>query len=374
MAYWVSCSPERRLQDVQAGVNVIIAFLCAGGIFVLVRHFWMSAARKVLQQRDVPAYSLLSLGTMGEAIDIMWLLRRDLVVSSRYRGLLVQCLGVLVLTVASLLSGVIARFSTQNGVTTMRLAVKGNLAERSLLDIIPTDAIINRTFAAIDQSHFPRTQLLEFWPTPGSDWQYNPNQWNGSWTMDCEYEGRTEIPDLVVTNNCSDGLTSKLPQLLNNWDDWNTNESDLAWAWTVSTDYVSMARDWVVFAHSVEVTDVKDDFCVGLRVRTVAYYLTEINATTSDDCILGPGPVTNASFTSFTCMLHRALGNRSTEDLQRWGANPDAIDVSMQVQAYSEFYAPRFQEESMQGLPATTINGEELAQLYQAYMISKPLK
>lgn len=35
MVKWVSLDSSWTLQDVQAGLNVIIAFLCAGSVFVL---------------------------------------------------------------------------------------------------------------------------------------------------------------------------------------------------------------------------------------------------------------------------------------------------------------------------------------------------
>lgn len=134
MTRWVSLKAGWKLQDVQAGLNVCIAFLCAGGIFVLVRYCWLLAARRVARQRDVPAYSLLSLNTIGETIDVIWLLRHDLF-ARRYHGLLVQVVCVIFLTGATLMSGFIARFSTRYGTTVRQIDVNGTIAQRNTQSI-----------------------------------------------------------------------------------------------------------------------------------------------------------------------------------------------------------------------------------------------
>jgi len=216
MVYWISFPPSWKLPDVQAGLNVVITFLCAGCIFVLVRYCWQLAARRVAAQKDVPAYTLLSLNTIGEAVDIIWLLRKDLF-ATRYHGLLVQCLFVVLLTCATLSSGFIARVSTRYGNIVVQQLTNGTIAERSTGSLLYAEIDTNTTLFNLQRANFTTDQLLDYLPAQDSNWDYIPTQWNNSWAMDCTYAPVTEIAKVRATGNCSENMWTEIPQ---SWQLW----------------------------------------------------------------------------------------------------------------------------------------------------------
>lgn len=376
MVKWVSLDSSWTLQDVQAGLNVIIAFLCAGSIFVLVRYCWLLAARRVAHARDVPAYSLLSLNTVGETIDVIWLLRHDLF-TQRYKGLLLQCIFVILVTVATLLSGFIARFSTRYGTTIRTESLNGTIAERSTGTLLYAEVDTNLTFTALQQANFPQNKLLEYVPNDGVKWNYVADQWsNSSWTMDCTYNRSTEIPNPVATGDCTD-LRSEFPEVDDNYWDWTANDS-YSWNW----DNAGWRRpgsdvwnDWIIFTHGVRYLSYDDDLSTQskMEMRTVTIYLKDApyNSTLDDtNCNFAPGPIGSAFYTSCSCMLTRNTTGRSKDDLY-YGAYPEGSSMDAEVSAYLAHYGNRFRKEASRAQNITVIEGDELAMFYQAFQITK---
>lgn len=370
MVYWISLEPGWKLQDVQAGLNVAIAFVCAGSIFVLVRYCWLLAARKVTQEKDVPASSLLSLNTIGETIDVIWLLRKELF-TRRYYGLLLQCIGVILLTIAALLSGFIARFSTRYGTIVMDRMVNGTIAGRLTGSIQYAEVDTNATLYSLKNAGFPQTQLLEYLPNLGVRWEYVPEQWNSSWKMACAYNESVEVPNVVTTGNCT-SLLSEVPQIADNWQDWNDQ-----W-WYQPTGWrnnYTMYRDVLIFSHGVDwnASDKALDTWTSARVRTVALHMEGVPYNTSidnSDCAYAEGPVQRARYTSMTCQLTRDTKGKTKDELY-WGAYPDAYDLSIQSVAYLQHYGNNFRKQSSREEPITPFTGRELAMFYQAYMVTK---
>ncbi|KAK5071503.1 hypothetical protein LTR64_004718 [Lithohypha guttulata] len=385
MAYtpWITLPPEWKLQDVQAALNVIIAFLCAASVFVLVRHFWLLAARKVARQKDIPAHALLSLNTIGEAIDVIWLLRHE-ILTSRYRSLLFQCVFVLVLTLCTLASGWLARFSTRSVLTIVPRQVEGSLAMRDTFSLLYDILDISETFKALEKANFPQHKLAEFWPNPVSNWQYNNEQWNSSWHMECVYNESVPVPDTrIVTSDCTDGVWGQWPLIYNNWRDWKTEDSDYAYytndgiTWSETKDTV---KDVLLFAHGLEIPkyELRDNINVTsfMRMRTVAIHLQGVPRNSSFDdgltsCEWSKGPIQAASYTSATCELKRDLDLRTGHDLDTWGASPDISSLDRVAAAYTQFYAGRMRRESAANAPLTPITGRELVTFYQAYQVVK---
>lgn len=377
MAKWVSLQDDWSVQNVQAGLNVVIAFLCAGAIFVLVRYCWLLAARRIAHKKDVPAYTLLSLNTIGETVDVIWLLRHDLF-SKRYRGLLIQCIFVMMLTVATLMSGFIARWSTRWGTVVKERQTNGTLAERSTGSILYAEVDNNQTMAALQFAKFPPNQLLEYLPNPEVQWNYVPEQWNSSWKMDCTFNRSTEIPNPRATGNCST-LGTEFPPLYNNYWDWDATEeiaNTTSWGWT-NTGWRNTRTEWrdtIIFTHGIRYADWHEDLSLyaSLEMRTVAIYMENApwNSSLPSTCTFAEGPIDRAFYTSCNCMLTRDIAGRTTEDLY-YGAYPDWSDVNAELSAHLDHYGNRFRKESSREQKVTVIEGEELAMFYQAYQITK---
>ncbi|KAJ9655404.1 hypothetical protein H2198_005708 [Neophaeococcomyces mojaviensis] len=386
---WITLPSRWTLQDVQAALNVIIAFLCAASIFVLVRHFWVLAARKVTKQKDVPAYSLLSLNTIGETVDVIWLLRHE-ILTSRYRGLFIQCIFVLFLTVCTLLSGFLARFSTRSVLTIVPELVEGSIASRDTSSLLYNILDVAATYDRLNETQFPPTKLAEFWPDPTVRWRYTDDQWNSSWTMKCSYNESVEVVGTsIVTNNCTNGLWQQWPWLYDNWWDWGLDNDSTAYyhgyrsSGMLVPDQVksnTTIKDVLMFVHGYEMPKkvLIDNFNItkSMRIRTVAVHLEDLPRNISsvkDDeaCHYVKGPIRRASYTSATCELVRDLGNLSSADLYAWGAGPDKVDAKKISDSYIQFYAGRFWRESISNTRMTTITGPELVKFYQAYQVVK---
>ena len=137
---WVSFPPSWKLQDVQAVLNVIINALSVLGIYIFARMCWLGGARQVVKHRNVELYALTSLNTIGEAPDVLCLLKSR-ILSSRYLKLLAQCFVVPSLSTTALLSGPIARFSTRRSHMVTQVEVNGTLATNKHNAILYTNML-----------------------------------------------------------------------------------------------------------------------------------------------------------------------------------------------------------------------------------------
>ena len=142
------------LQDVQAGMNVVVTFLSTLSVFIFARSSWQRGARGVTESNDVPLYSLLSLNTLGEALDICLMLGSKLH-SARYKGLLAQCIVVLSFSITAILAGLIARYSTRQGSIVREMEVPGLLATRHLNGVDFANVEWNLIYSRLDQAGLP---------------------------------------------------------------------------------------------------------------------------------------------------------------------------------------------------------------------------
>ncbi|KAK5951177.1 hypothetical protein OHC33_007930 [Knufia fluminis] len=372
---WITLPVDWKLQDVQAGLNVIIAILCAAAVFMLVRHFWVTAARDVTKQKDVPAHRLLSLNTVGETIDVIWLLRQELF-EARYRGLLVQCVSVLALTLCTMGSGFIARFSTRNTITTVQREVIGSLARRDTEYIVYDAMDIDAVMQDLRRAGVLQNQLLEFWPDPESGWVYNAAQWNSSWAMECEYNTTTIIPNTSMSDSCTQSLWSQWPWMRDNWWDW-TQDLEIGGlgyshlGWSNDDDIWS---DALISAFGVEGPHRHDQESVtDYRMRIVSIHLRDGLRERDDtsDCLYREGPIGSAEYASATCSLHRDISGGSTDDMQTWGAYPYVHRFTDMARVYSQLFSTRLRRLSTNSMVVTPVDGQELAMIYQAYMVVK---
>ena len=76
------------------------------------------------RNRTVPVSSLLSITTFADALDAAQLLKWR-VLDSKFRRILVQCIVVVLLSASAILSGPIARYSSQRGSRISSIGVAG---------------------------------------------------------------------------------------------------------------------------------------------------------------------------------------------------------------------------------------------------------
>lgn len=372
-----------KLQDVQAILSVIIAFLCTGGVFVLVRFFWMQAARDVItKRRTIPTHNLLSLNTVGEVVDILWLLRADFF-SKQYVKIIVQSICILLLTVASLLSALIARYSTRSKMLSIPSEVSGILAERSLQSAT-SGITVNETYTSMSRAKFPPNQLLDFLPNTDANWEYQPEQWtNGTWSMNCSFTELQEIPNVSV-QECSGDILSEFPYLYEFFSDWPD------WVWRYGFDgsgYADTKEHWKDFTMFVHATwgvryESNDIFSPGecgcpakeMSFRSFWFHFRDAPRSNSSDakCLFTRGPVASLHYTGASCSLKRVAPPIPEDELYLSpGAAPDVVNDDAVASGYNMQFGARGVRESMQNVSITPITGEELALFYQAHLIAK---
>lgn len=383
MLTWVTLPSSWNLQDVQAVLTVIIAAICAGSTFVVVRVFWMNAAYDVVcKSRRIPAHNLLSLNNIGEVTDVFWLLRFEMF-SSRYARISIQSVFVILLSVTGLLSGLIARYSTQNEMLSIPRNISGILAERTLQSAI-AGFTVNETFNALKNAKFPPNQLLDFLPDSNSNWDYRSAQWtNSSWSMDCTFTELQEIPNVSV-QDCSENISEEVPYLINVLRDWPADAQRFYWSGSGYEYNLTQWKDYVLFLHASwglryennSIFDPGDCGCPAseMSIRSFWFHFEDAPRSDSNDssCVFTRGSVRKLSFTGASCVLSRVASAIPEDQLFNYpGAAPDVVDDQGVAARYNLQFGTDSIRESIQNVPLTVISGEELALFYQAQMIAK---
>ncbi|OAP57613.1 hypothetical protein AYL99_08351 [Fonsecaea erecta] len=204
MTAWTTLPRSWKLEDVQAVLNVIITAFSGITIFVFTRCYWSFWARFAAKGRAVPVSSLLSLNTPGEAADILLLLKSHVF---QHWNIVAQSLVVIALSITTLLSGPIAKYSTKLTHVVVQTEVNGLLAGRTDNGIHDSQVAWNQTQTSLDRAGFPIDELLDYLPDTSDLWVYRPDEWNNSWSMTCESVESKPV-SLYLTSDC-DTLTGK---------------------------------------------------------------------------------------------------------------------------------------------------------------------
>jgi hypothetical protein len=373
--YWISLPAQWRLEDVQAALNVIITVLSTFGIFIFVRYCWQHAAKRVAHDQDIPLATLLSLNTLGEALDVLFLLKKKLL-SSRYLTILAQCVVVICLSSTALLSGVIARYSARQGHVISDKDVPGFLASRQHNGMGYANVEWNRTYARLDEASFPRDQLFDFLPDNSIHWTYEAAEWNNSWSLDCKSTPQTPIM-LHDTGNCT-GLRYEIPNLKEAFDYSRFANASDYWGYTHKWDgFYNDTDHWkdvLLFIYGWKGWDYQEegDVSRAMSITLVAIHMHLLPRTdnSSDECNFAVGDVEESSYTGINCELRR---QKQVED--PWNvAFPDTHNNGALSSALTEFWQARFAQESTSDSPITVITPPELVRFYQVYHIIKDLQ
>ncbi|KAK5092997.1 hypothetical protein LTR70_000536 [Exophiala xenobiotica] len=365
MPYWVHCPAHWKLQDVQAYLNVVIAFVCAGSIFVLVRFRWQRAAGRVAKGDDVLARHLLSLNTVGEACDAILLLREQLL-SRHFWDLLLQSLMILIFTIASLFSGIIARAFSNDGQVDIPQIILGHTSQ-SRISFLPDAEFmaISNTVDDLNRADFPLDQLLDFVPYRTVPWKYAADQWNSSWSMDCDYLPLTIADNVYATGNCSNGAISELPWLNELW----KKEKGGRYSYSRQGNRYNAAggNDYLFFLHGTDITgkDQATQTATSARILTIAVHMQDIpwNSSTQD-CSFGVGHVPLVGYTEMTCNLEMKPTVK-TDVVVR--ARPELYDNTRIASAYKAHYGAILANRSSKSDEYIVIPGTGLARFYQSY-------
>ncbi|KIY01535.1 uncharacterized protein Z520_03087 [Fonsecaea multimorphosa CBS 102226] len=342
MSSWTTLPWSWKLEDVQAVLNIIVTAISGIAIFVLTRCYWSLSARVAAQGKVVPVSFLLTLNTPGEAIDVLLLLKSHVI---QHWNIVSQSLIVISLSITTILSGPIAKYSTRLTHVVVQTEVNGLLAGRTDNSIPDSQVAWNLTQMSLDHANFPIDELLDYLPDTSKLWVDRLDEWNNSWSMTCEpvshvgidhgnydsadfYTNATLIKDLLICMYAA------------NYSDWDEASGPFG---TYRTVNMSMAS---LHLHNAPKND-SDDYA---------------------PCRFGQGAVGSAFYTRVDCALR--LTNNRIQD-PAWIAFPDIGDVFNIHSSMVGNYFTRFKQESMAGDEISVISPRDLQRFYPTYMVTK---
>jgi hypothetical protein len=357
---WISFPERFKLQDVQAVINIIISLLSALSIFVLGRVCWQASSTKIARRKDIALSSLLTIGSLGEALDVLFLLKFHFF---SFTWIVAQCVIVACLTATAILSGPIARYATQRGRIVAEKDVNGLLALAYHNSIASAMVEWNLTHTSLDRAGFPENQLLDFLPDTSTPWNYKSEEWNSTWSMDCTYHGPIQI-SLETTGDC-DYLYAEVPGLEN----VIPNSPDTTTWYSTGGFYVNRTswKDVLMFLYEPVYHDYNNDTFLthNMSITIAAVHLHNLAKSSNNSCNFGVGEVEQASYTKAQCNLFRNYGENT------YISFPDSGDAGTVPESYRTYYGQNFKQQSMSNDPIRTIIPQELVRFYQVYMITK---
>jgi hypothetical protein len=367
MVYWASLPRTWELEDVQAVLNVIITTLGGITIYVFTRSCWLISGRLAAKGIAVPVPSLLSVNTPGEAIDALKILRSHVL---RHWRILSQCVVVIALSLLTVLSGPIAKYSTKMTEVTIKTEVNGNLALALHNSMADSQVVWNLTQESLDYAEFPTDQLLDYLPDTTSPWIYRPEEWNNTWSMACDATESTPV-DLTLAANCTSfesKFAPSLPQIFPQayfGEEFYYNFGD----YYLNNTYV---QDLLVFMYAANYSDYEESTgtwrTIGLSMGALHVHGMPKNDSAWTMCRFGEGDVERASYTRIDCRVKR---DRGTFGAAFFGAYPDSGDTGNIPDSFVGNFFPQFKQEAIEDMEISTVTPRQLQRFYQVYMITK---
>jgi hypothetical protein len=360
MGYWVIFSKSWQLEDLQAGLSIVIQIICVSGIFIASQYFWQRHALQVARGQRVPIARVLSIHGPGEVWDALLLLRGRV---WRYKSTAVQCAIVLLLGVTTLFSGPIARFASRNGVSLPERGVEGLLASRTSTCIRDDVVGVQRVWDRLDKARFPKDQLLDWLPDVGVDWEYVDGDWNSTWRAGCEFVNKTEV--LLTGTGVSNG-TDDRPRLFHQFEGLTGLVENFRSNWSyITTDNQGTIRN-NSFADATLWLNVVD--FDPMRMALVIVYMDAPPSREADDGVefgVGPAP---ATYVKAECTLRN-----TSETLFR--AYPDlTMDDSCVVENFKQHFFQGVLARDRDGVGGHLPRAEDVWRWFQSYMVRKDVK
>ncbi len=385
---WIVLSTTWRLEDVQAGLNVIITLVSAFAIIVFARLSWRKGVQRVYKQRSVPIFQFTNLTTLGDVQDVVRMLKSQ-VLSRRYLRILFQCVVVVFPTATATLAGPISRYSTRRGQIPKKSDVGGLLATTTNACQYYATAAIDDTMAKLDKASFPTDELLDFLPDSDQDWVYVPSEWNSTFSANCAYTDSTPI-NLTATgkftydNLGQTEIFNEIPRL---WDifspkfttDWFSLDWDLAGQ---TNDTEMLWKEAVLFLAATIQPDGEMNLTTSMSLAIAVVHLQdapEANFTDDRSGSFAPGVIPKSSYKKVECEIRPTAAHpvvhKTYEDFY-WRAFPDVFveaDPScFTTQLASNYLLTAIRPSvSGEGYQVNTPSAEDMFRFYQAYLITK---
>jgi hypothetical protein len=374
--FWVVLSMTWKLEDLQAALNVIISVLSALGIFAFARFCWQRSTTQVARNGTVPVSGLLSITTLADVLDAAQLLKGRLL-SSEFRRIFMQCIVVLLLSASTILSGPIARYSSQRGHRISQVEVAGRIAVTFDNSILNANVAWNETQVSLDRAGFPNDQLLDWLPDPSIRWKYVPSEWNSTWSAECHYTTLTPI-ELTATGNHTEvnGSISLFQEIPGLYDVFPERFRARHAIWYQYGGFYTSSDQWkdtlgfmVSTLYPIAAEASGDEAVTQMSVSIAVFHLhdapgVDLNSNAGN---FGAGKIPQSTYARTDCELRRP--EKVAHDV--YSAYPDTYSPGRVPEAFLTNYNARFVRESISDDPIFIPSPQELFRFYQVYMITK---
>ena len=381
---WIDLSTRWSLSSVQAALNVIISVLGTVGIWSFSRYWWQKGSTKVLRgDHEVPLSALFTFSGPGEGWDFVSLLRKH-VFSKENWHLLVQLVVVILVTVACMFSGPIAKISLRSTRTVQKSEVgvlqtlKGDGNDGNMLD---ANVLWNDTIQSLNQAAFPNDQVLDYLPPSSVPWAYIASEWNPTWSMACNFTPNTVVHNVTASGNYTfyDPLNA-FPAYRNTYSPSWLDKSKYRVqpdfdSWQIVTDKnpFKVALFFILIQSDPEIDDRMNTNNETLQLSMSIFRAQDFQALNyvdiGEDAVdewRPVGPIQNASFTRTECNITRRP-DVPDEDAVPWIWTNDTDSIIM---AYRQYWNYMLEDSASKGLPVTMPTPEDILRFYQAYMVS----
>ncbi|KAM0807546.1 hypothetical protein AB5N19_07886 [Seiridium cardinale] len=383
---WIILSTQWSFSSVQASLNVIISGLGTTGLWAFTRFWWQRGSISVLRdEKDVPLSKIFTISSLGEVWDTVAVLRRQLF-SMKHWNLLAQLVTVAGISLTCAFAGPIAQSSLRVGTTVLKKelqvfnSVKGG---GPLGNLLYADVLWNTTAQNLQHAGFPLNQLLEFLPpSEVSTWTYVPDEWDPTWTLDCNFTEQTMVQNMTGSGKGNmDDPISAFPSYKQTHDQ----------AWLDSSEYrvTSGFNSWANWSQVNQFQEVlfyiliQSDPQVNNRTlynnETLRLSLSVLHARNfrvlHDQDLSGVGgeetwfpigPVETASYSRVECVMTRKA-HVVDEDRIPW---PWTNDTNSIMTSYRTYYNSPFAAVAAKKGTVTPPTPEDLLRFYQVYMAS----
>ncbi|KAG4443864.1 hypothetical protein IFR05_000630 [Cadophora sp. M221] len=378
--FWITLSTHWELGNVRAVLAFLINVLLAIGLWIISYASWRHGAAQAARTSRVPLLSLLSMSGIGDAVDSLSVISFSMGLK-RFVLILVQAAAIVILSVAVIISGPIARYSTRRGIEIQKQDVNGWLATTNHSDMDGALVRWNQTIERLKSANFPTDQLLDFLPNNQVEWQYESKEWNSSWAVSCTWTPQTPIT-LEATGNSSGYLFDEVPGMKSVFPPETLKTGYTIWQdWGGAYEGTALNKDVLLFTLAETDPELAIDEDTGLlrnyqplHLVLGAFHLHNVPRAEDTSTNFGVGPIESASYSMANCNIARAVGRTNDDldlDVVQHIAFPWTLDAGSTVSAFKDFHQAGTAEQSFNGEPIYLPSGEEMFRFYQAYMISK---
>jgi hypothetical protein len=328
---------------------------------------------------------LLSVSGPGEGYDVLHVLRWE-VFSKGHILLLLQILTVFLVTLACMFAGPLAKVSLRNTLTVSLKEVEVLQAWNAFEAIgnrISANVEWNDTMTSLDAARYPYDRLMDYLPPSALPWTFTPDEWEPTWSADCNFQDETMLQDLVASGTATfweplDAFPSFRDTYNSLWLDRDefrleaNNAGDFAYT-EEGEIYMNDMIIWVLLQSEPMVNDRAFANNETLRLSVSALHVKGFQVLTYDDPTNGGvmqwkpnGTIANASYTRMECDISRKPVVLDEEAVP-WVWSNDTFAIT---DAYRMFWTTYVGETSMENLPVVPPTPHELFRFYQAYIVS----